>query len=156
MIRTRILRRWVRSGGMLRMLRMESIPMKRAIVILALVTLMYGAAYAEDVPASAASTSELAQARQFGIFFGGTASQYDLCVKKGFLAKGDQSAEAIAKSILEKMRQFNNWTDQTAFVQEGWDAMKQEVAKRESEYTQEKCSWVAKEWAKMVATMTPK
>jgi hypothetical protein len=65
-------------------------------------------------------------------------------------------AEAIANAILEKMRQFNKWTDQTAFVQEGWDAMKQEIAKHESEYTQEKCSWVAKEWVKMIATMTPK
>ena len=39
---------------------------------------------------------------------------------------------------------------------EGWDVMKQDVAKHESEYTQEKCSWVAREWGKMVATMTPK
>ena len=84
------------------------------------------------------------------------ASQYDVCVKKGFIAKGDQSAEEVAKSILEKMRQFDKGTDQTAFVQQGWDAIKQEVAKHESEYTQEKCSWVANEWAKMVATMTPK
>jgi hypothetical protein len=35
----RILRRWVRSGGMLRMLRMESIPMKQTIAILALMAL---------------------------------------------------------------------------------------------------------------------
>lgn len=114
------------------------------------------AAYADDVPAPAASSSEQAEARQFGIFFGGMASQYDVCVKKGFIAKGDQSAEEVAKSILEKMRQFDKGTDQTAFVQQGWDAIKQEVAKHESEYTQEKCSWVANEWAKMVATMTPK
>ena len=84
------------------------------------------------------------------------ASQYDLCVKKGFLPKGDQSAEQMAKAILEKMRQFDKGTDQSAFVQEGWDAIKLEIAKHESEYTQEKCSWVATEWAKMVATMTPK
>ena len=141
---------------MLRMLRMESIPMKQAIAILALVALTYGAAYAEDVPVSAASNTEQAQARQFGIFFGGMATQYDLCVKKGFIAKGDQSAEEVAKSILEKMREFNKGTDQSAFVREGWDAIKQEVAKHQSEYAQEKCSWVAREWGKMVATMTPK
>jgi len=138
------------------MLRMKSIPMKQAIVILALVALTYGAAYAEDVPASAASNTELAQARQFGIFFGGMATQYDLCVKKGFIAKGDQSAEDVAKSILQKMREFNKGTDQSVHVQEGWDAIKQEIAKHGSEYTQEKCSWVAREWGKMVATMTPK
>jgi hypothetical protein len=121
-----------------------------------LIALTGAAAYAEDAPASAASSVEQAQARQFGIFFGGMASQYDLCVKKGLLAKGDQSAEAIAKSILEKMRQFNKGPDQSAYVQEGWDAIKQEIAKHDADYTQEKCSWVAKEWAKIVATTTPK
>ena len=75
---------------------------------------------------------------------------------KGFLAKGDRSAEEVAKSILEKMRQFDKGPDESAFVQEGWDAIKQEIGKHEAEYTQEKCSWVANEWAKMVATMTPK
>ena len=95
-------------------------------------------------------------AKQFGIYFGGIASQYDLCVKKGFLPKGDQSAEQVARSILEKMRQFDTGSDQSAFVREGWDAIKLEIAKHESEFTQEKCSWVATEWAKMVATMTPK
>jgi hypothetical protein len=130
--------------------------MKSAVFILLLVAVTGAAAYADDAPASNSSSIEQAQARQFGIYFGGMASQYDLCVKKGLLAKGDQSAEEVAKSILEKMRQFNKGTDQSAFVQEGWDAIKQEVAKHESEYTQEKCSWVAKEWGKMVATMTPK
>jgi hypothetical protein len=130
--------------------------MKQVTSILGLVALNGAAAYADDVPASAAASTEQAQARQFGIFFGGMASQYDLCVKKGFLVKGDQSAEEVAKSILEKMRQFNKGTDQSAFVQEGWDAIKQEVVKHEAEYTQEKCSRVASEWAKMVTTMTPK
>jgi hypothetical protein len=130
--------------------------MNQGMMILALVALNGGVAYADDVPASAASNSEQAQARQFGIYFGGMASQYDLCVKKGFLAKGDQSAEDVAKSILEKMRQFNKGTDQSAFVQEGWDAIRAEIAKHESEYTQEKCAWVANEWATMVATMTPR
>jgi len=136
-------------------LRRRSGSMKQVTIILGLVALNGAAAYADDVPASATTTTEQAQARQFGIYFGGMASQYDLCVKKGLLAKGDQSAEEVAKSILEKMRQFNKGTDQSAFVQEGWDAIKPEVAKHESEYTQEKCSWVANEWAKMVATMTP-
>jgi hypothetical protein len=129
--------------------------MKRGAMILGLVAWNGAAVDADDVPASASST-EQAQARQFGIYFGGMASQYDLCVKKGLLPKGDQSAEQMAKAILEKMRQFDKATDQSAFVREGWDAIKLEIAKHESEYSQEKCSWVATEWAKMVATMTPK
>ena len=136
-------------------LRRLSASMKQGTMILGLVALNGAAVYADDVPASASRT-EQAQARQFGIYFGGMASQYDLCAKKGFLPKGDQSAEQMARSILEKMRQFDKGPDQSAFVQEGWDAIKLEIAKHESEYTQEKCSWVATEWAKMIATMTPK
>ena len=129
--------------------------MKLWAMILGLFALNGAAVYADDAPGSA-SSSEQAQARQFGIYFGGMASQYDLCVKKGLLPKGDQSAEQTAKAILEKMRQFDKGTDQSAFIREGWDAIKLEIAKHESEYTQEKCSGVASEWAKMVATMTPK
>jgi hypothetical protein len=58
-----------------------SASMKRGTMILGLVALNGAAVYADDVPASASST-EQAQARQFGIYFGGMASQYDLCVKK--------------------------------------------------------------------------
>jgi hypothetical protein len=130
--------------------------MKQMTIIWGAVALSGAAAYADDVPVSPESSTEQAQARQFGIFFGGMASQYDLCVRKGFLARGDRSAEEVARSILEKMRQLDKGPDQSAFVQEGWDAIKQEIAKHESEYTQEKCSSVANEWVKMLATMTPK
>jgi hypothetical protein len=130
--------------------------LKEVIIALGLVSLGGAAACGDDVPAPVAPNSEEAQARQFGIFFGGMASQYDLCVKKGFIAKNAQSAEEVAKSILEMMRKFDKGTDQSVFVQQGWDAIKREIGKHESEFTQEKCSWVANEWAKMVATMTPK
>jgi hypothetical protein len=129
--------------------------MTRVAIFLGLAVLTGRGAYA-DVPASATPSAEQAQARQFGIYFGGMASQYDLCVKKGLLPKGDQSAEALAKSILAKMRQLSKEADQSAFVQEGWDSIKKEIAKHESEYTPDKCSSVAKEWEKMVATLTPK
>jgi hypothetical protein len=118
--------------------------------------MLAGAVQAQDPPASGALTNAQAQARQFGIFFGGTASQYDLCVKKGFLAKGDQTAEQIAQSILEKMRATSLGPDQSAYVQEGWDMMKKEISEHESFYTQEKCTWVGKEWVKMMATMRKK
>jgi hypothetical protein len=115
------------------------------------------AAHAEDAPASAALSTQQGQARQFGIFYGGTASQYDLCVKKGFLAKGDQSAEEIAKSMLEKvMRASNIGPDLFPYVQDGWDTMKHEISQHESFYSQEKCSGVGREWAKMIAAMRSK
>src|SRR5271165_1069488 len=107
------------------------------------------AAYA-DVPAAAqTSSSEQAQARQLGIFVGGTATQYDLCVKKGFLAKGDQSAEESAKAIFDKMRTSSVGPDHSAYVHDGWEMMKKEISEHESFFTKEKCSWVGKEWTKI-------
>ena len=115
------------------------------------------AARADEDPAAKALAQNQADAREFGIFFGGMATQYDLCVKKGFLPKGKQSAEAIAKSILGKMREATPGPDQSAYVQQGWDLVKREVAKHASDYTREKCSsFVAPEWAKMLATMHAK
>jgi len=111
------------------------------------------AANAQNAPATA--TGDQGQARQLGILVGGTATQYDLCVKKGFLAKSNQSAEETAKSIFENMP-TNGGPGQSAYVQEGWDMIKKEVSAHESFYTQEKCTGVGKEWAKIVATMRKK
>ena len=93
---------------------------------------------------NATATQEQGQARQLGILVGGTATQYDLCVKKGFVAKNEQSAEEVAKSFFEKMR-ANGDPDQSTNVQEGWDMMKKEISAHESFYTQEKCAGVGKE-----------
>jgi len=112
--------------------------------------------HAGDVPGLVTLTQDQAQARQFGIFFGGTASQYDLCVKKGFLAAGSQSAEEIAKAFLVKMPVLNKGQDLSAYVQDGWDTIKKEISEDESFYTQEKCAGVGKQWAKMMATMRAK
>jgi hypothetical protein len=124
--------------------------------ILVLMASACATAYADDGTSAAQSTLQ-GQARQFGIFYGGTASQYDLCVKKGYLPKGDQSAEEMAKSALEKvLRASNIGPDLSVYVQDGWDTMKQEVSEHESFYTPEKCSGVGREWAKMIATMRSK
>jgi hypothetical protein len=130
--------------------------MTRPIVVLALAVLCGAVVHADNVPVTATLNAEQAQARQFGIFLGGTASQYDLCAKKGFLAQANQSAEETAKSIIEKMRASSQGTDQSAYIQDGWDMMKKEISQNESFYTQEKCSWVGKEWAKIMATMRKK
>ena len=76
--------------------------MKQLLAVLALMVPAGGLVHANDAPEPTTNTP--AQARQFGIFFGGTASQYDLCVKKGFLPKGNQSAEEIAKSFYTQER----------------------------------------------------
>jgi hypothetical protein len=130
--------------------------MNRLFAVFALMVPAGGLVYADDAPGPTTNTSEQAQARQFGIFFGGTATQYDLCVKKGFLPKGGQSAEEIAKSFMEKARATNRGPDQSAYVQDGWNMMKKEISENESFYTQEKCASVGKQWTKMLAAMQKK
>jgi hypothetical protein len=121
--------------------------------LLSLGLIMWGsAANAQNAPATATPSQVQGQARQVGMLVGGTATQYDLCVKKGFLAKSDQSAEETAKSIFDKIR-ADGGPDQSAYVQEGWDMMKKEISAHESFYTQEKCVGVGKEWAKITSTM---
>lgn len=127
--------------------------------LLAVFALMLPAAalvHAGDEPQPTTNTPVQARARQFGIFFGGTASQYDLCVKKGFLTKGNQSAEEIAKAFLEKTYSANQGTDQYVYVQDGWNTMKKEVSENEAFYTQARCASVGKQWAKLLETMRKK
>ncbi|HEY6619835.1 MAG TPA: hypothetical protein VIY68_09840, partial [Steroidobacteraceae bacterium] len=59
--------------------------MKKRLAVFALMAPAGGLVHANDAQEPTTNTQAQAQARQFGIFFGGTASQYDLCVKKGFL-----------------------------------------------------------------------
>ncbi len=129
---------------------------KKRFAVLALMLPAGGLVHANDAPEPTTNTSEQAQARQFGIFFGGTATQYDLCVKKGFLPKGDQSAEEIAKSFMDKTWTANQGTDQSAYVLDGWNMMKKEISENESFYTQEKCASVGKQWTKLLAGMRKK
>ncbi len=125
---------------------------KHTMIVLAVAALCGAQTFADDTPMSVTATPQQAQARQFGMFFGGTASQYDLCAKRGFLASSNPSAETIAKSLLDKLSVSSGGVDQSVYVQQGWDMMKKEIAAHESFYTQERCTAVGKEWAKMMAT----
>jgi hypothetical protein len=130
--------------------------MKYLLCVLALTAVCSDAVLADDPSPAVTASSEQAQARQFGMFFGGTASQYDLCVKKGFLPKGNQSAEEIAKSFLEKTSLSSKVADQMIYIQAGWDAIKKEISEHESFFTQEKCTAVGKEWTKLMSTIKQK
>jgi hypothetical protein len=130
--------------------------MKQLLVVFGLMVPACGLVHADDTPEPTTKTSAQAQARQFGIFFGGTASQYDLCVRKGFLPKGNQSAEEIARSFIEKSWTTNQGADQSMYVQDGWNMMKKEISENESFYTQEKCTAVGKQWTKLLEVMRKK
>jgi hypothetical protein len=128
----------------------------KLLAVFALMVPAGGLVHANDAPEPTTNTPAQAQARQFGIFFGGTASQHDLCVKKGFLPKDNQSAEEIAKSFLEKTWTTNQGTDQSVYVQDGWNMMKKEISENESFYTQERCASVGKQWTKLLVVMRKK
>ena len=128
---------------------------KKLIVVLPL-AVAPGLVHAGDGTEPTTNTQGQAQARQFGIFFGGTASQYDLCVKKGFLPKGNQNAEEIAKSFLEKTWATNPAADQSVYVEDGWNKMKKEISEHESFYTQQRCAAVGKQWAKLLEAIRKK
>jgi len=130
--------------------------MKKWFAVCALMALAGALVHANDAPEPTTNTPSQAQARQFGIYFGGTASQFDLCVKKGFLPKGNQNAEEIAKSFLEKTWAANQGADQSAYVQDGWNMMKKQISENESFYTQERCASVGKQWAKLLEVMRKK
>ena len=115
-----------------------------------------GVAIADEPPATVALTAEQAQARQFGIFFGGTAIQYDVCAGKGFLPKGAQRAEETARAYFERIQATTIGPGDAVYVEEGWSMMRKEVTEHESFFTQEKCTGVGKEWAKIVASMKKK
>jgi hypothetical protein len=68
----------------------------------------------------------------------------------------DLSIQFIANGVLDKMQEFNHWTDQRSYVRKGWETAKQQLAQRDADYTREKCSWVATEWKNMEATMRVK
>jgi len=106
-----------------------------------------------DDAAPATMTPAQAQARQFGMFIGGTASQYDLCARKGFLAVANPSAENTARTILEKMKVSTSGVDQSVYAQQGWDMIKSEISEDESFYTRERCAAVGREWAKIIASV---
>jgi hypothetical protein len=130
--------------------------MRKLLSVFVLMVPVGGLVHAGDAPEPTTDTQAQAQARQFGIYFGGTASQYDLCVKKGFLPKGSQSAEEIAKAFLEKTWTMNQGTNQSVYVQDGWDKMKKEISENESFYTQERCAAVGKQWTKILVVMRKK
>jgi hypothetical protein len=134
----------------------KSSGMNKLLAVFVLMVPAVGPVHANDAPGPTTNTSEQAQARQFGIFFGGTATQYDLCVRKGFLPKGEQSAEEIAKSFMEKSWATTPGANQSAYVLDGWNMMKKEISENESFYTQEKCVSVGKQWTKLLAGMGKK
>jgi hypothetical protein len=94
--------------------------------------------------------AQAAQAKEVGMYLGAAASQYDLCVKKGFAPRSSPSAEEMAESFLEVLEQRNNDPEGATKAREGWQLAKQELAKRAANYDQGRCDMVVATWKKLL------
>jgi hypothetical protein len=57
---------------------------------------------------------------------------------------------------MEKTWTTNQGTDQSVYVQDGWNTIKKEISENESFYTQQTCASVGKEWTKLLVVMQKK
>jgi hypothetical protein len=90
-----------------------------------------------------------AQAEEFGIFFGSAASQYDLCVSRGFIPKGPRSAQEDANSFLAEMERRTEDHAGVANARKGWELAKQEIDEHRADFTEKRCEDVQAQWIKL-------
>ena len=93
-----------------------------------------------------------AQAMEFGMFFGGAASQYDECVSRGFIVQRQRKAEDEALSFIEASEQAApaNEKGNFIYVRKGWDLAKQEMKKQGPQYWKDNCPRIEQQWDKYV------
>jgi len=115
-----------------------------AVVLSIVLPLILPQAKAED------SETRRAQAMQFGLFFGGIATQYDECTRRGFVPSGDRPAEDKAAAYLKASEQFGRDKEGSEYVQKGWNLAKQKIQEQSQEYWEKNCQSVAQQWNKYV------
>ena len=76
--------------------------------------------------------------------------------EKGFSPQRQSKCGGDCESFLEKTWATNQTTDESLYVQNGWDTIKKEISENESFYTQEKCTPVGKQWAKLLEVIRKK
>jgi hypothetical protein len=91
-----------------------------------------------------------AQAMQLGIFLGGSATQYDVCVAKGYIPPSPKKAEDDVVSYLKTSEQFTHDQEGIGFVQKGWDIAKQKITEQPPKYWESNCDFIGKQWNKYV------
>ena len=94
-----------------------------------------------------------AQAMQLGFFLGGSATQYDLCVAKGYIQPGPQKAEDEVVSYLKASEQFVHDQEGISYVQKGWDIAKQKINEQSPQYWESNCDSIGKQWNKYVTML---
>jgi hypothetical protein len=113
--------------------------------------LLVGSAQAANVvrPSHSPDTKD-ARAIEFGMFLGGTATQYDLCVSRGFAPQTRPSAEGLVNRFLQAMEQHTHDAVGVAQARQGWRRMKQEIGEHAADFTRERCAVVIADWKRML------
>ncbi|MDD5250669.1 MAG: hypothetical protein PHY45_16955 [Rhodocyclaceae bacterium] len=93
------------------------------------------------------------QAMQFGLLFGGIATQYDKCVEKGYLPAGPQRAEDQADAYLKTAEQFARDAEAAANVQKGWDIAKRKFDAQDAKFWEANCPSIGKLWKRYEVTL---
>jgi hypothetical protein len=94
------------------------------------------------------------EALQFGEYFGGAASMVDICVNKGLLPKGPQSAEARAEAYIAAPEN-ERFKDSSKFVRQGWRVARtrMETDIGPNYYDATHCKLLAEQWEKYRAML---
>lgn len=88
------------------------------------------------------------QAMEMGLFLGGSATQYDVCVAKGYIPPGPKKAEDEVVLYLKASEQFTHDQEGISYVQKGWDIAKQKVREQTPKYWESNCGSIGKQWNK--------
>lgn len=114
------------------------------------------AVWAADFSVAPMPRAHTTRATQYGAYVGGTASEYDLCVAKGHLPRGNTPAERIARMLLDKLHQPDPAADMAPYAYRGWELAKQDLARHAAEYDRAKCVRVSAEWTTLLAGVRSK
>jgi hypothetical protein len=89
------------------------------------------------------------EALQFGEYFGGAASMYDICVNKGLLPKGARSAEEQAEAYIAAPEN-ERFKDSSKFVRQGWRVARTRMDTDigPNYYDATHCGLLAEQWEK--------
>ncbi|WP_342620826.1 hypothetical protein [Rhodoferax sp. GW822-FHT02A01] len=105
---------------------------------------------AQENPSADQNQQYLAQAASIGVYFGGTASQFDMCVDKGFLPPPKATAESQVNEYLAKPDRGKQELAMEPYFRKGWDMARQQLHEPGFAMTKERCDFIKSQWEKYV------
>lgn len=92
-------------------------------------------------------------ALQFGMFFGGSATQYDHCVELGRIEPGPRTAEAMASAYLDNVAPFATDAAARQDAHRGWDIARHKIAEQDAQYWARRCPEIDQQWQRYVESL---